>query len=162
MKTTLSVLVENHAGVLSKVSGMFSRRGFNIDSLAVGETENPKFSRMTIVVDGDEHTAEQTFKQLDKAIPVLKVKKLERGHYISRMLTLIKVSFLSDTRAEIMKIAELMAAKIIDVSSETLTLEFTDTVERTAILEEMLSPFGLLEVVRTGVVAIEKGSVILS
>ncbi len=160
MKTTLSVMVENHAGVLSKVVGLFSRRGFNIDSLAVGETEDSTISRITIVVDGDEHMVEQIEKQLNKVIPVIKVKSLVEGKYISRMLTFFKVSFAASRRSELMKIAELMGARIVDVSKSTLTLEFTDTAERTETLESLLKPYGIKEVVRTGAIAIEKGEAV--
>lgn len=158
MKHTISVLVENHSGVLSKVSGLFSRRGFNIESLAVGVTENSRISRITIIVDGDDYTVEQVEKQLNKVIPVIKVKTLKEGSYISRMLSLIKVTAANGKRAEIMKVAELMGAKIIDVSQKTMTLEFTDTAERTETLEGLLRPYGIVEIVRTGNIAIEKGS----
>ena len=160
MKYTLSVLVENHAGVLSKVSGLFSRRGFNIDSLAVGVTDDPLISRMTIVVDGDEYMVGQVEKQLGKVIPVITVKILEPGGYVSRELSLIKVSCNAKQRAEIMKIAELMNARIIDVGLDVLTLEFCDSTERGEIIEGLLKPYGIREIVRTGVVALEKGSVI--
>lgn len=158
MKYTLSVLVENHAGVLSKVSGLFSRRGFNIDSLSVGTTEDKKISRMTIVVDGDEYIVEQVEKQLNKVIPVIKVKVLSPENLVSRELSLVKVSCTSKERPEIMKIAELMNAKIIDVTVKTLTLEFTDSPERTDTLLDLLRCYGIKELVRTGVSAIEKGS----
>ncbi|HHW45560.1 MAG TPA: acetolactate synthase small subunit [Clostridiales bacterium] len=157
-KTTLSVLVENHAGVLSKVVGLFSRRGFNIDSLAVGTTEDPTVSRITIVVSSDAYTVEQIEKQLNKLIPVIKVKRLTEGGYISRKLTLVKVNFAPSTRSEIMKIAELMGARIVDVSKTTITLEFTDTDERTETLVALLKPYGIKELVTTGAIAIEKGS----
>lgn len=160
MKYTLSVLVENHPGVLSKVSGLFSRRGFNIDSLAVGITEDPSISRMTIVVDGDEYVVEQVEKQLNKVIPVIKVKTLPEGDYISRELSLIKVSCNAKQRPDIMKIAELMQARIVDVATTSLTLEFTDTIERTETLVSLLKPYGVREIVRTGTVAIEKGAAI--
>ncbi len=158
MKYTLSVLVENHAGVLSKVSGLFSRRGFNIDSLAVGVTEDPRISRMTIVVDGDEYIVEQVEKQLNKVIPVIKVKTLKPDEFISRELSLVKVGCNTAQRAEIMKIAELMQARIVDVSPASLTLEFTDTLERTETLVSLLRPYSIREIVRTGMVAIEKGA----
>ena len=122
MKYTLSVLVENHPGVLSKVSGLFSRRAFNIDSLAVGITEDPNISRITIVADGDEYVVEQLEKQLNKIIPVIKVRTLSPGTFISRELSLIKVSCPAKQRLDIMKIAELMDAKIVDVSINTMTL----------------------------------------
>ncbi|MGN0171965.1 MAG: acetolactate synthase small subunit [Acutalibacteraceae bacterium] len=158
MKYTMSVLVENHAGVLSKVSGLFSRRGFNIDSLAVGTTEDPSISRMTIVVSGDEYVVEQLEKQLNKLIPVIKVKTLEEGDYIPRTLSLIKVSVTSGQRAEIMRVSELMGAKIIDATRSSLTIEFADTAERTETLETLLRPYGIREIVRTGTIAIEKGA----
>ena len=157
MKYTLSVLVENHPGVLSKVSALFSRRGFNIDSLAVGITEDPAISRMTIVVNGDEYIVEQVEKQLNKVIPVIKVKTLPEGEYISRELSLVKVSCHTKQRPDVMKIAELMQARIIDVAATSLTLECTDTSERTETLISLLHPYGIREIVRTGTVAIEKG-----
>lgn len=158
MKHTISVLVENQAGVLSKVAGLFSRRGFNIDSLAVGVTEDPSISRITIVVEGNEYTVEQIEKQLNKLIPVIKVKTLSQGSYIGHMLSFYKVSFAPKYRGELMKIAELMNAKILDVTATTLTLEFTDTPERTETLESLLRPYGIREAVRTGLLAIEKGA----
>ncbi len=160
MKYTLSVLVENHAGVLSKVSGLFSRRAFNIDSLAVGVTEDPTISRMTIVADGDEYIIEQLEKQLNKVIPVIKVRTYTEGDYISRELSLIKVNSPTNKRLDIMKIAELMDAKIVDVSINTMTLQFADTIERFETLCDLLKPYGIREIVRTGTVAIEKDSVL--
>lgn len=158
MKYTLSVLVENQAGVLSKVSGLFSRRGFNIDSLAVGITEDSSISRMTIVVDGDEYVVEQLEKQLNKVIPVIKVRTYAHGEFISRELSLIKVNCPAKQRLDIMKIAELMGAKIVDVAVNTLTLQFADTHEQFETLLDLLKPYGIREIVRTGTVAIEKGS----
>lgn len=158
MKYTMSVLVENHAGVLSRVSGLFARRGFNIDSLAVGITENPAISRMTIVVDGDEYIVEQLEKQLNKLIPVIKVKTLNPAETIARTLTLIKVSANSGQREDIMRISELMGARIVDVTRTTLTLEFSDTADRTETLETLLRPYGIKETVRTGIIALEKGA----
>ena len=161
MKYTLSVLVENQAGVLSKVSGLFSRRGFNIDSLAVGITEDSSISRMTIVVDGDEYVVEQLEKQLNKVIPVIKVRTYAQGEFISRELSLIKVNCPAKQRLDIMKIAELMGAKIVDVAVNTLTLQFADTHEQFETLLDLLKPYGIREIVRTGTVAIEKGSCLL-
>ena len=158
MNYTLSVLVENQAGVLSKVSGLFSRRGFNIDSLAVGITEDSSISRMTIVVDGDEYVVEQLEKQLNKVIPVIKVRTYAQGEFISRELSLIKVNCPAKQRLDIMKIAELMGAKIVDVAVNTLTLQFADTHEQFETLLDLLKPYGIREIVRTGTVAIEKGS----
>lgn len=161
MKYTLSVLVENQPGVLSKVSGLFSRRGFNIDSLAVGVTEDPSISRMTIVVDGDEYILEQVEKQLNKVIPVIKVKNLnESGSFISSELSLIKVSSTAQQRAEIVSISKLMQADIVDVSLSSLTLQIADTPEKTETLISLLKPYGIKEIVRTGTVAIEKGSAV--
>ena len=161
MKYTLSVLVENQPGVLSRVSGLFSRRGFNIDSLAVGITEDPLISRMTIVVNGDEYILEQVEKQLNKVIPVIKVKALNTtGDFISSELSLIKVSSTAEQRSEIMNIAELMNARIVDVSLTSLTLQIADTLEKTETLIALLKPYGIKEIVRTGTVAIEKGAAI--
>ncbi|MBR5774155.1 MAG: acetolactate synthase small subunit [Clostridia bacterium] len=157
MIRTISVLVENQPGVLSKVVGLFSRRGFNIDSLAVGTTEDKTMSRITIVVNGDSYIIEQVEKQLNKLIPVVKVKTLEEGGYISRTLSLVKVSASTRTRPEIMKLAELMGARIVDVSKNSLTLEFTDTIERTEVFMSLLRPYGIKETVRTGAIAIETG-----
>lgn len=158
MKYTMAVLVENQPGVLSRVSGLFSRRGFNIDSLAVGVTEDPAISRMTIVVDGDEYVVEQLEKQLNKVIPVIKVKTLTPGEYIPRTLSLIKVAVHAGQRAEIMRVTELMGARIVDATRSTLTVEFSDTADRTETLETLLRPYGIKEIVRTGVIAIEKGA----
>lgn len=158
MKYTLSVLVENHPGVLSKVSGLFSRRGFNIDSLAVGITEDSNISRMTIVTDGDEYIIEQIEKQLNKIIPVIKVRTYQHSEFISRELSLIKVNCPAKQRLDIMKIAELMDAKIVDVALNTMTLQCADTVERFETLIDLLKPYGIREIVRTGTVAIEKDS----
>ncbi len=158
MKYTMSVLVENQAGVLSKVSSLFARRGFNIDSLAVGVTEDPTISRMTIVVDGDEYVVEQLEKQLNKLIPVIKVKTLVPSETIARTLSLIKVTAGAGHREDIMRISELMGARIVDVTRTTLTLEFADTADRTETLEALLRPYGIKEIVRTGIIALEKGA----
>ncbi|NLJ31342.1 MAG: acetolactate synthase small subunit [Clostridiales bacterium] len=158
MKYTLSILVENRPGVLSKISGLFARRAFNIDSLAVGITENPEISRVTIVVNGDEYVVEQVEKQLNKVIPVIKVKVLEPGKFISCELSLIKVNCATKQRAEIMKIGELMKAEIVDVSTSSITFRFTDNEERTQTLISLLKPYGIKEIVRAGTLAIEKGS----
>ena len=158
MKYTLSVLVENHAGVLSKVSGLFSRRGFNIDSLAVGTTEDENISRITIVANGDEYVIEQLEKQLNKLIPVIKVRTLTEGSFVSCELYLVKVRCTAKQRLDIMKIAELMQAKIVDVAQNSITPQFADTSERFETLTELLKPYGIREIVRTGTVAIEKDS----
>ena len=157
-KHTLSVLVENHAGVLSRVAGLFSRRGFNIDSLAVGVTENPEVSRITIVVDGDEYVVEQVSKQLNKLIDVIKIKQLEKADSVSRELALIKVTATASTRPEIIQIVEIFRAKIVDVSKNTLTIEISGATEKVTALEDMLKQFGIKEIVRTGTIAIERGN----
>lgn len=157
-KHTLSVLVENHAGVLSRVAGLFSRRGFNIDSLAVGVTENPEISRMTIVVDGDDYTVEQVSKQLNKLIDVIKIKQLDKAESVSRDLALIKVNATAAARAEIIQIVEIFRANIVDVSKHTLTIEISGGTPKVAALEDMLKQFGIKEIVRTGTIAIERGN----
>jgi len=157
-KHTLSVLVENHAGVLSRVAGLFSRRGFNIDSLAVGTTENPEVSRMTIVVDGDDYTVEQVSKQLNKLIDVIKIKQLDKDDSVSRELALIKVNATASTRSEIIQIVEIFRAKIVDISKHTLSIEISGGVDKVAALEDMLKQFGIKEIVRTGTIAIERGN----
>lgn len=154
MKYTISVLVENHFGVLSKVSGLFSRRGFNIDSLAVGITENPAISRITIVVDGDEHLVEQVEKQLNKIIPVIKVKCFKPNEFISRELALIKVNCSTAQRIDIMKIAELTDCSIVEVARTYLTLQFAGDPSGFETLLSLLNPYGVREIVRTGVIAI--------
>lgn len=158
MKHILSVLVNNHAGVLSRVSGLFSRRGFNIDSLAVGITMNPDISRMTIVVDGDENTVDQVEKQLAKLIDVIKVERLDVDNSVHRELALIKVNADTSIRSEIMQIAEVFRANIIDISEKTLTIEISGSGKKVAAMQEMLRPFGVLEDVRTGLISLERGT----
>lgn len=158
MRYIITVLVQNHYGVLSKISGLIARRGFNIESLAVGVTENPDISRMTIVTDCDENGIEQVEKQLNKLIPTIKVKVLEEGGYIARELTMVKVSCNAKTRPEIMDLAEILRARIIDVTATSLTLELTDTNARTENFIALLKPFGIKELVRTGISAIELGA----
>ena len=157
-KHILSVLVENHPGVLSRVSGLFSRRGFNIDSLAVGITEDDNVSRMTIVVDGDDYVVEQVSKQLNKLIDVIKIKQLDKGDSVSRELALIKVCADANSRSEIIQIVEIFRGKIVDVSKNTLTVEISGPVEKIQALEDMVRPFGIKETVRTGTIAIERGN----
>lgn len=161
-KHTLSVLVENHPGVLSRVAGLFSRRGFNIDSLAVGVTENPDVSRITIVVEGDDYIVEQVSKQLNKLIDVIKIKQLDKADSVSRELALVKVSASASTRSEIIQIVEIFRANIVDVSKSTLTIEISGSSEKVAALEDMLKQFGIKEIVRTGIIAIERGNKIIN
>lgn len=161
MKHTISILVENHAGVLSRISGLFSRRGFNIDSLAVGITDDPTISRVTIVVDGNDYTVEQVEKQLNKLIDVIKLKRLPREETIMRELMLIKVESSAQTRGDIIDIAKVMNAKISDISKSTMTIEISDTTERIELMQELLKPYRVLEVARTGLIALEKGANII-
>jgi acetolactate synthase-1/3 small subunit len=149
MKHVLGVLVDNHPGVLSKVSGLFSRRGFNIDSLAVGETENPEVSRITIVVDGDEYIVDQLTKQLNKLINVIKVSVIGEDS-ISRELALIKVRATPVTRNQIVDIVNIFRAKVVDVNRDSIIVEITGDSKKIAALEDMLEDFGILEMVRTG------------
>ena len=158
MTNTIAVLVENRSGVLDRVVGLFSRRAFNIESLAVGVTDDPTVSRITIVVNGDEAVVEQVEKQLNKLIDVIKVRTLESNRYTGRELVLIKVNANAKTRADIMTICELMGAKVSDISTNSLTLELSDTPERIETFEAMLRPFSILELARTGVIALQKGN----
>ena len=159
MKHTISVLVENTSGVLSRITGLFSRRGFNIDSLAVGITDDPSISRVTIVADGDEHTVEQLEKQLNKLIDVIKVKSFNPDEMISRELVLVKVNCSSDQqRSEIMNIVSLTDAKIVDITPSTVTIEISDWAVKLRNFEDLIRPYGILEMVRTGVVAIQRGA----
>ena len=158
MRHTLAVLVENKPGVLARVSGLFSRRGYNIESLAVGMTENPEISRMTIVVAGDDRVLAQVTSQLSKLIDVISISDLPPSESVDRGLALIKVSADTDTRAEIMQIASIFRAKIIDIGAETLVIEVTGDKGKIGAIENMLSRFGIKEVVRTGRVALHRGT----
>lgn len=162
MQYTLSILVENQAGVLSKISGLFSRRGFNIDSLAVGVTNDPNVSRITIIANGDEYVVEQLEKQLNKLIPVIKVKRLNEGDFISRELILIKVHCVAAKRAEIIQTAEIMQAKIVDVAPSCVTVEYCECANRVNTLIDLLKPYGIREIVRTGTIAIDRGTAAVS
>ena len=157
MKQTISVLVENRAGVLNRVASLFSRRAFNIDSLAVGVTDDPSLSRMTIIVDNGNSVVEQVEKQLNKLIEVIKVRTIPEDKMIGRELALLKVNATNKTRQDIMTICDIMGAKVDDISPNSLTLELSDTPDRIDTFEAMLRPFSILEVVRTGVIALQKG-----
>lgn len=156
MKRIYSVLVENRAGVLCKVSGLFSRRCFNIDSLVVGETENPDVSCMTIVSSGNQRTIEQIEKQLNKKIDVIKVKTFEEKDSISRELMLIKVKYNRNNRRDIMEICEMMKAEIVDVSSNLIMIQICDVPERINVMLDMLKSISIVEIARTGTVALPK------
>ena len=158
MKRLYSVLVENRSGVLSKVTGLFSRRCFNIDSLAVGETDDPRVSCVTIVSSGDKRTLEQIEKQLNKKIDVIKIKTFSEEESTSRELMLVKVKYNKSNRREIMEICELMDAKIVDKSKTLMTIQICDTPEQTNLLLEMFASIPVVEVARTGVLALQKCS----
>lgn len=158
MKRLYSVLVENRSGVLMKVAGLFSRRMFNIDSLAVGETDDPKVSCITIVSSGEKNTLEQIEKQLNKKIDVIKIKTFGEDESISRELILVKVKYNKSTRREIMEICEILGASIVDMSKSLLTIQLCDTPERTKLLIQMLASISVVEVARTGVLALQKCS----
>ena len=158
MKHTISILVENNAGVLSRISGLFARRGYNIHSLAVGVTDNEKISRMTIVAEGSDYTLEQIEKQLNKLIDVIKVRSLPAGKHLARELILIKINCAPAQRPELVSIAEITGAKISDISIETMTLELSSDETGIITLEELLKPYGIKETVRTGVVALQNGA----
>ena len=162
MKHTISVLVENHAGVLSRITGLFSRRGFNIDSLAVGVTEDKTVSRMTIVVEGDAYTVEQLEKQQNKVVDVIKVRTIPQQDLISRELMLIKCTATGRTRSEILDIAKIMNANIVDLTKTTMTLEICDLPDRLDLLEELLKAYNIQEVMRTGTIALQKGGATVS
>jgi len=159
MKRLYSVLVENRSGVLSKVAGLFSRRCFNIDSLAVGETDDPNISCITIVSSGDQRTLEQIEKQLNKKIDVIKIKTFAEEESISRELMLVKVKYNKSNRREIMEICELMDAKIVDKSKNLMTIQICDTPEQTNLLLQMFASISVVEVARTGTLALQKCAV---
>lgn len=158
MKHTLSVLVENRPGVLSRVAGLFTRRGYNIDSLAVSPTEDPHTSRMTIAVDASRFPVEQMTKQLDKLVNVIKIRDMDPENMVSRELALMKVSADARTRSEVIQLVEIFDARIIDVTPESLTIQVTGESDELLNFEQLLRPFGLIELVKTGVVALGRGS----
>jgi acetolactate synthase-1/3 small subunit len=157
-KHILSVLVKNNSGVLSRVSGLFSRRGYNIDSLSVGKTENPELSRITITLMGDDQVLNQVKKQLNKLYDVQKVIELKAENSVVRELVLIKVQADADKRAVINEIVEIFRCRIIDVSVDTLTIELTGDESKTSALIGLMQQYGIKELVRTGLAALERGS----
>jgi acetolactate synthase-1/3 small subunit len=154
---TLSVLVENKPGVLARISGLFARRGFNIDSLAVGPAEDPRLSRMTIVVRVDQKPLEQVVKQLHKLINVLRIVELDHGDSVERELALMKVEVGAGRRAEVLEVAEIFRAKVVDVDAEALMVEVTGSPDKIGALEELLRPYGIVEMARTGRIALGRG-----
>jgi acetolactate synthase-1/3 small subunit len=157
MKHYISALVENKAGVLARISGLFARRGFNIGSLAVGETNDPAVSRVTIVVEGGDYIADQVTKQLSKLIDVLTVKKLDADFVTQRELMLVKLRLDPDQRSEIYDLAKIMGCEIVDISHTTLMIEFDDRTPKVDLLVDLLSKYEIIEIVRTGAIALQKG-----
>jgi len=158
MKHTLSVLVEDESGALSRIAGLFARRGFNIDSLAVGPAETPGHSRLTMVVEGDDHTLEQMSKHLDKLINVLQVLDLSRRPAVERELMLLKVSAPAAERSAIFDLVQVFRANVVDVADDALTLEVVGDPGKLVALEKLLNPYGIIEIARTGKVALERAS----
>lgn len=156
MKGIFSVLVENRSGVLSKTAGLFARRGYNIDSLAVGETENPEISNMTIVSTGDARVIDQIEKQLNKKIDVIKVRRLKELQSVSRELLMIKVSYNNTNRKDIMEICMIMNAKIAHVSTKSMIVELNASPEAADSFIKIIQPYGIIEMARTGVIALQK------
>jgi len=157
VKHVLSVLVQNQPGVLVRVAGMFARRDFNIDSLAVGVTQLPEYSRMTVVVHGDQAIVNQMIKQLEKLVEVVAVQILPYQSSVSRGLALLKVNADGDTRTEILKVTEIFRAKVVDAQKTTLILEITGDDEKIDAFVELLAPYGILEIIRTGLIGLERG-----
>lgn len=157
-KYTLSVLVENHAGVLSRVVGLFSRRGFNIHSLSVGPTSDELVSRITIEVKGDEKTVEQVSKQLSKIMEVIKIKTLKPDDIVKRGLVLVKIKTSPKTRSEIIEVTNVFRANIVDISPSTVTAELTGSDKKIDAFIDMVSQYGIEEIARTGMTALERGS----
>lgn len=156
MRHTISVVVENKFGVLTRIAGLFSGRGYNIDTLNVGPTHDPNTSRMTIVTRGDDATLEQIVKQLKKLVDVLEVLDFREGEYVDRELVLVKVSVDSKTRAEVMQITDIFRAKIVDVQPATLTIEITGDESKVEKFLQLMRTFGVLELTRTGKVALPR------
>lgn len=158
MRHTIAVIVENKSGVLTRIAGLFSRRSFNIDSLSVGATDNPEYSRMTLTVHGDEDVLEQVIKQLSKLINVIRVSELEPAESVERELAVIKVNADRENRGEIMQIVEIFRASIIDVSARSIIIEATGDEEKIDAIVQLLRQFGIKELARTGKVSMVRGA----
>jgi acetolactate synthase-1/3 small subunit len=156
-KHVLSILVENKPGVLTRITGLFARRGFNIDTLAVGPTDDERFSRITLTLDGAVHPIDQVTKQLHKLINVLKIRDLEPVETLARELAMFKVSADGAARAEVMQVCEIFRAKIVDVTKRSVVIEVTGTCDKVDAFERLIRPFGLIEMGRTGEIAISRG-----
>ncbi len=157
MKHVLNVLVQNRAGVLVRVAGLFSRRGYNINSLTVGVTENPEISCMTIVVEGDDRIIEQVTKQLHKIVEVLKIKDVTDDEYVGRELLMLRVLAEKEDRVEIMKLCEIFRIKIVDINRKSFIIEATGNHGKLNAIEEAFRPFGIQEMSRTGIIAMVRG-----
>lgn len=158
MRHTIAVIVENEFGVLSRIAGLFSARGYNIESLNVAPTLDPSVSRMTIVTRGDERVIEQIIKQLNKLIPVIKVEDLTRQSHMEREMLLVKVKAVDQTRAEVLRMAQVFRANVVDVSEKSYTLELTGKAGKLDAFLRMLAPHGIIEMMRTGPVGMRRGS----
>jgi len=158
VKRILAVLVENHPGVLARVAGLIRRRGFNIESLAVGVTDDPAISRMTLVVEGDKSTLDQVSKQLDKLIEVIQVADLDAEHSVARELALIKVSVDPERRPQVLQLASVFRANVVDVGHQAVILEVTGTHDKVEALISLAQEFGVQEVARTGIIALARGA----
>ncbi len=156
-KHILSILVENKPGVLTRIAGLFARRGFNIDTLAVGPTDDDSVSRITLTLDGAVHPIDQVTKQLHKLVNVLKIRDLEPQETLARELALFKVSADGPSRAEVMQVCEIFRAKIVDVTKRSVVIEVTGTYDKVDAFEQLVRPFGLIEMARTGEIAISRG-----
>ncbi len=156
-KHVLSILVENKPGVLTRVAGLFARRGFNIDTLAVGPTDDEAVSRITLTVDGAKHPIDQVTKQLHKLVNVLKIRDLDPEDAVARELALFKVAADGAQRGEVMQIADIFRGKVVDVGRASIVIEVTGTDEKIEAFEALVRPFGLIEMVRTGEIAISRG-----
>jgi acetolactate synthase-1/3 small subunit len=156
-KHVLSILVENKSGVLTRIAGLFARRGFNIDTLTVGPTDDERVSRVTLTVDGALHPIDQVTKQLHKLINVLKIRDLDPGDTVSRELAMFKVAADGVQRGELMQITEIFRGKVVDVTKRSIIVEITGTTEKIQAFEDMVRPFGLIEMMRTGEIAIARG-----
>lgn len=161
MRSVIAVYVENKYGVLARVSGLFMRRGFNINSLTVGETDDPKFSRITIVINGDEYVREQLINQLKKLHNVRRVKLMQEDASVERELMLIKVRNTPENRSELMAVSEIFRAKIIDYTTDAMCVEITGEPSKIKAFIEVLEPLGIVEMCRTGIVALERGGSIM-
>ena len=156
-KHILSILVENKPGVLTRIAGLFARRGFNIDTLAVGPTDDERLSRMTLTIDGATHPIDQVTKQLHKLVNVLKIRDLEPDETLARELAVFKIAADGANRAEVMQVCEVFRAKIVDLGKRSLVVEVTGTCEKVDAFERLVRPFGLIEMARTGEIAIARG-----